>query len=107
MHAGADDADELVEAVHRIMAYADRVRRLRVRANADNAEDALRARRFGAQGIGLCRTEHMFLGERRELVERLILADTDERARGGAGRAAAAPEGRTSSSCSRRWTACR
>ncbi|GLF93809.1 pyruvate, phosphate dikinase [Streptomyces yaizuensis] len=78
MHAGADDADELVVAVHRMMAYADRVRRLRVRANADNAEDALRARRFGAQGIGLCRTEHMFLGERREMVERLILADTDE-----------------------------
>ncbi|MFE9253613.1 pyruvate, phosphate dikinase [Streptomyces sp. NPDC006879] len=77
MHAGADDADELVQAVHRVMAYADRVRRLRVRANADNAEDALRARRFGAQGIGLCRTEHMFLGERREMVERLILADTD------------------------------
>jgi pyruvate,orthophosphate dikinase len=78
MHAGADDADELVEAVHRIMAYADRRRRLRVRANADNAEDALRARRFGAQGIGLCRTEHMFLGERREMVEKLILADTDD-----------------------------
>ncbi|NLU71594.1 pyruvate, phosphate dikinase [Streptomyces sp. HNM0575] len=78
MHAGADDADELVKAVHRIMAYADRVRRLRVRANADNAEDAARARRFGAQGIGLCRTEHMFLGERRSLVERLILADTEE-----------------------------
>ncbi|MBC3985807.1 pyruvate, phosphate dikinase [Streptomyces sp. AC563] len=77
MHAGADDADELVKAVHRIMAYADRVRRLRVRANADNAEDAARARRFGAQGIGLCRTEHMFLGERREMVERLILADTE------------------------------
>jgi pyruvate,orthophosphate dikinase len=77
MHAGAEDADELVKAVHRIMAYADRVRRLRVRANADNAEDASRARRFGAQGIGLCRTEHMFLGERRELVERLILADTE------------------------------
>ncbi|GGS04049.1 pyruvate, phosphate dikinase [Streptomyces humidus] len=78
MHAGADDADELVEAVHRIMAFADRKRRLRVRANADNAEDALRARRFGAQGIGLCRTEHMFLGDRREQVERLILADTQE-----------------------------
>ncbi|MFF0592191.1 pyruvate, phosphate dikinase [Streptomyces antibioticus] len=77
MHAGADDADELVEAVHRIMAFADRKRRLRVRANADNAEDALRARRFGAQGIGLCRTEHMFLGDRREQVERLILADTE------------------------------
>ncbi|WP_225642663.1 pyruvate, phosphate dikinase [Streptomyces werraensis] len=78
MHPGADDADELVEAVHRMMAFADRKRRLRVRANADNAEDALRARRFGAQGIGLCRTEHMFLGDRRELVERLILADTQE-----------------------------
>ncbi|HCA84023.1 MAG TPA: pyruvate, phosphate dikinase [Streptomyces sp.] len=77
MHAGAEDADDLVKAVHRVMAYADRVRRLRVRANADNAEDAARARRFGAQGIGLCRTEHMFLGERRELVERLILADTE------------------------------
>jgi pyruvate, orthophosphate dikinase len=77
MHAGAQDADELVEAVHRIMAFADRKRRLRVRANADNAEDALRARRFGAQGIGLCRTEHMFLGERREMVEKLILADTE------------------------------
>ncbi|GGS19413.1 pyruvate, phosphate dikinase [Streptomyces griseoviridis] len=77
MHAGAEDAGELVEAVHRIMAFADRKRRLRVRANADNAEDALRARRFGAQGIGLCRTEHMFLGDRRELVERLILADTE------------------------------
>lgn len=78
MHAGADDADELVEAVHRMMAYADRRRRLRVRANADNTEDALRARRFGAQGIGLCRTEHMFLGERRAMVEKLILADTDD-----------------------------
>ncbi|WP_432035468.1 pyruvate, phosphate dikinase [Streptomyces cucumeris] len=78
MHAGAEEAGELVGAVHRIMAYADRVRRLRVRANADNAEDASRARRFGAQGIGLCRTEHMFLGERREMVEHLILAHTDE-----------------------------
>ncbi|SOD86782.1 pyruvate, phosphate dikinase [Streptomyces sp. Ag109_G2-15] len=78
MHPGADEADELVEAVHRMMAFADRKRRLRVRANADNAEDALRARRFGAQGIGLCRTEHMFLGERREMVEKLILADTEE-----------------------------
>ncbi|SHL03424.1 pyruvate, phosphate dikinase [Actinacidiphila paucisporea] len=77
MHAGADEADGLVQAVHRVMAYADRVRRLQVRANADNAEDAARARRFGAQGIGLCRTEHMFLGERREMVERLVLADTD------------------------------
>jgi pyruvate,orthophosphate dikinase len=72
------EGDELVAAVDRIMSHADGVRRMVVRANADNGEDAARARRFGAQGIGLCRTEHMFLGERRMLVERLILADTDE-----------------------------
>ncbi|GAA5184797.1 pyruvate, phosphate dikinase [Rugosimonospora acidiphila] len=70
--------DPLVAAVHRLLTHADERRRLRVRANADTPEDAARSRRFGAQGIGLCRTEHMFLGERRELVEALILADTDE-----------------------------
>ncbi|MEO6884655.1 MAG: pyruvate, phosphate dikinase, partial [Jatrophihabitantaceae bacterium] len=74
----APDADDLVKAVDRIMRHADGARRMSVRANADTPEDAARARRFGAQGIGLCRTEHMFLGERRQLVERLILADTDE-----------------------------
>ncbi|GAB78499.1 pyruvate phosphate dikinase [Austwickia chelonae] len=71
-------ADELVKAVDRIMRIADAQRRLRVRANADTGEDAARARRFGAQGIGLCRTEHMFLGDRRQLVEDLILADGAE-----------------------------
>jgi pyruvate,orthophosphate dikinase len=71
-------ADPLVSAVHRILTHADERRRLRVRTNADTGEDAARARRFGAQGIGLCRTEHMFLGERRSLVERLILARTPE-----------------------------
>ncbi|GAA0977447.1 hypothetical protein GCM10009555_038640 [Acrocarpospora macrocephala] len=65
----------LVAAVHRLVAHADAVRRLGVYANADTPEDAARARRFGAAGIGLCRTEHMFLGERRALVERLILAE--------------------------------
>jgi pyruvate, orthophosphate dikinase len=70
--------DELVRAVHRIMGRADEVRRLRVRANADTVEDAERARRFGGEGIGLCRTEHMFLGERRQHVERLILAEDGE-----------------------------
>lgn len=75
---GAAPADELVTAVDRIMSHADSVRRLRVRANADNAEDSARARRFGAEGIGLCRTEHMFLGERRQLVEDLVLAATPE-----------------------------
>ncbi|HEV7209354.1 MAG TPA: pyruvate, phosphate dikinase [Mycobacteriales bacterium] len=74
----APDADPLVAAVHRIAGHADAARRLKVRANADTPEDAARARRFGAQGIGLCRTEHMFLGERRQLVEDLILADGDE-----------------------------
>jgi pyruvate,orthophosphate dikinase len=76
---GSVDADDdLVLAVDRIMKHADGARRMSVRANADNSEDAARARRFGAQGIGLCRTEHMFLGERREYIEKLILADTDE-----------------------------
>ncbi|TML28133.1 MAG: pyruvate, phosphate dikinase, partial [Actinobacteria bacterium] len=70
--------DPLVAAVHRILAHADGKRRLAVRTNADTPEDAARARRFGAAGIGLCRTEHMFLGERRELVEALILADSAE-----------------------------
>jgi pyruvate,orthophosphate dikinase len=70
--------DVLVESVHRLLSRADEVRRLRVRANADTPEDAARARRFGAQGIGLCRTEHMFLGERRQLVENLILADSED-----------------------------
>jgi pyruvate, orthophosphate dikinase len=69
-------ADELVAAVARIMEHADRARRLGVRANADTPDDARRARRFGAQGIGLCRTEHMFLGERKALVENLILAES-------------------------------
>ncbi len=71
-------ADELVNAVDRIMQIADKSRRLGVRANADTPEDSQRARRFGAQGIGLCRTEHMFLGDRRPLVEKLILAEGDE-----------------------------
>ncbi|WP_055713005.1 pyruvate, phosphate dikinase [Streptomyces torulosus] len=67
----------LVAAVARAMRQADGVRRLGVRANADTPEDAARARRFGAEGIGLCRTEHMFLGDRRQLVEAMILAGTD------------------------------
>jgi len=72
------DADPLVAAVHRILVHADAKRRLGVEANADTPEDAERARRFGAEGIGLCRTEHMFLGERRKNVERLILANGED-----------------------------
>ncbi|MDT4948600.1 MAG: pyruvate, orthophosphate dikinase [Pseudonocardiales bacterium] len=73
----APDAGDLVRAVHRLLQHADQRRRLGVRANADTPADAARAYRFGAEGIGLCRTEHMFLGERRVYVERLVLADTD------------------------------
>ncbi|MDR3201902.1 MAG: pyruvate, phosphate dikinase [Bifidobacteriaceae bacterium] len=76
---GADtEAADLVNAVHRVLTHADAARRLRVRANADNADDAARARRLGAEGIGLCRTEHQFLGDRRQLIERLILAKEPE-----------------------------
>ncbi len=80
-HFEGDEAtagDELVAAVERLMEHADTQRRLGVRANADTPEDAARARRFGAEGIGLCRTEHMFLGDRKVLVEHLIIADTPE-----------------------------
>jgi pyruvate,orthophosphate dikinase len=74
-----EQVDEpLVDAVKRLMDHADSSRRLHVRTNADTAEDASRARRFGAEGIGLCRTEHMFLGERRGLVENLIVADDEQ-----------------------------
>jgi pyruvate, orthophosphate dikinase len=74
----APDTDELVGAVDTIMTHADARRRLGVHANADTGPDCARARRFGASGVGLVRTEHMFLGERRQLVERLILAEDDE-----------------------------
>ena len=73
-----EDGDDLVQAVHRLINHADASRRLGVLTNADNPEDSERARRFGAQGIGLCRTEHMFLGERRQLVEDLVLADDEQ-----------------------------
>jgi len=60
----------------RIMQIADRVRRLKVRTNADTPKDAETARRFGAEGIGLCRTEHMFFGaDRIDSVREMIIAD--------------------------------
>jgi pyruvate,orthophosphate dikinase len=75
---GDQEVVELVDAVDRLLSHADDVRRLRVRANADTGEDAARARTHGAEGIGLCRTEHQFLGDRRVQIERVILADTSE-----------------------------
>jgi pyruvate, orthophosphate dikinase len=74
---GCAEASDLIGAVHRIMAHADIRRRLGVLANADTGPDAARARRFGAGGIGLVRTEHMFLGERRQLIENLFLAEAE------------------------------
>jgi pyruvate,orthophosphate dikinase len=71
-----DDQRELLAAVKLLMDHADVDRRLGVRANADTPDDAVRSRAFGAEGIGLCRTEHMFLGSRRHIVERVILAQT-------------------------------
>ncbi len=62
-----------------LLGWADRIRRLEVWANADYPRDAIRARGFGAQGIGLCRTEHMFMEtERLPIVQRMILAKTSE-----------------------------
>ena len=75
--ATSADATPVVKAVDRILQHADEIRKLYVRANADTPEDAMRARTLGAQGIGLCRTEHMFLGERRSYVERVVLADNE------------------------------
>ncbi|GAA1638158.1 pyruvate, phosphate dikinase [Georgenia ruanii] len=79
LEAADDDATrELVEAVDRVLTHADDVRRMRVRANADTAEDARRARERGAEGIGLCRTEHQFLGDRRAYIERVVLAEGEQ-----------------------------
>jgi pyruvate,orthophosphate dikinase len=77
MHLTEGDRPDEFEVV---LGWADEIRgdRLGVRANADTAEDAARAREYGAQGIGLCRTEHMFLGDRLPVVQRMILADTPE-----------------------------
>ncbi len=68
---------ELGDDFRQFMGWADDVRRLKVRTNADTPEDAKIAREFGAEGIGLCRTEHMFFGENRlKAVREMILADT-------------------------------
>ncbi|MFT7464512.1 MAG: pyruvate,orthophosphate dikinase, partial [Pseudohongiellaceae bacterium] len=69
---------ELSKEFATIMEWADEYRTMKVRTNADNPEDSKRAREFGAEGIGLCRTEHMFFGEDRiAAVRRMILAEDD------------------------------
>ncbi len=65
----------------RVMDWADEIRRLKVRTNADTPQDARQARQFGAQGIGLCRTEHMFFGEDRIMKMREMILAEDEASR--------------------------
>jgi pyruvate, orthophosphate dikinase len=70
---------ELGADFHQVMVWADGLRRLKVRANADTPQDARNAREFGAEGIGLCRTEHMFFeGDRIQAVREMMLAETQE-----------------------------
>jgi pyruvate,orthophosphate dikinase len=69
---------QINEDFETILGWADSLRRLKVRANADTPEDASRAREFGAQGIGLCRTEHMFMAEERLPVVREMIMAADE-----------------------------
>jgi pyruvate, orthophosphate dikinase len=73
---------QIDESFETLLSWADSVRRLRVRANADTPEDAAKAREFGAEGIGLCRTEHMFMAEERlPLVRAMILSSSEEERR--------------------------
>ena len=75
-------ASKMYKAYKRFMKYADRKRTLKVRANADTPEQAANARARGAEGIGLCRTEHMFLGEERVAeVRKMIFAGTEDEER--------------------------
>ena len=72
-------APEVNDDLETILGWGDQHRTLKVRANADTAEDAAKAREFGAQGIGLCRTEHMFMAEERlPVVREMILAESEE-----------------------------
>jgi pyruvate, orthophosphate dikinase len=70
---------QINEDFQTVLGWADEIRRLKVRANADTPEDAKRAREFGAEGIGLCRTEHMFFGEDRlPAVQEMIMARDEQ-----------------------------
>ncbi len=73
---------QIDENFQTLLGWADELRRMRVRANADTPEDAAKAREFGAEGIGLCRTEHMFMAEERlPLVRAMILASSEDERR--------------------------
>jgi pyruvate,orthophosphate dikinase len=80
-------APAIDENFETVLGWADELRRLRVRANADTPADAAKAREFGAEGIGLCRTEHMFMTEERlPIVREMILARDEEERRAALGR---------------------
>ena len=87
-HVILEDVDlvppQINEDFETILGWADDARRLRVRANADTPQDAAKAREFGAEGIGLCRTEHMFMAEDRLPVVRRMIMAADEEERGAA-----------------------
>ncbi len=80
---------DLPDAFHELMGWADGIRKLRIRANAETPTDAETARRFGAEGIGLCRTEHMFFdGERILAMRQMIMAENTEERRAALARIA-------------------
>ena len=96
------------EYFDRVLEWADELRRLGVRANADDPPGANKARELGAEGIGLCRTEHMFMAEDRQPKMRaMIMADDEEERRERRSPSCCRSSRRTSRACSRRWTACR
>ena len=103
--AGRGAVDENFEQV---LGWADEIRALGVRANADTPEDASRARELGAEGIGLCRTEHMFMAEDRQPKMRaMIMADDARRRAGRRWPSCCRSSRRTSRGCSRPWPGCR
>ena len=92
---------ELPKAYYELMKWADSYRRLGVRTNADTPHDATKAREMGAEGIGLCRTEHMFFKdfeqpeksvERQFAIQEMIVADSSEARRKALGEAPAIPK---------------
>ena len=98
---------QIDENFETLLGWADGIRRLRVRANADTPEDAAKAREFGAEGIGLCRTEHMFMAEERlPHVRAMIMASSEDERRAELERCFRSSRP-TSRASSRRWPGCR
>ena len=89
------------------MAWADKVRTLKIRTNADTPQDSARARSFGAEGIGLCRTEHMFFGDERIVAMRKMILADDEAGRKLRWPSSSRSRSKTSSASLKRWKACR